>query len=165
MKDHPLTNEELFEYATKIVDGRYSDYDLLEVLNSYFSNTDILKCSLSDKMKYQLEFLGYIDYINPNLDYRYIVITDLDTQYSPKFKAYCLKNGRVLEMRVKNKLVKKDPGIKSCFEDKRFENGDILFMKKWRKENKRRKTNDGWIKVPDEFNWWIVDYEVGGRDI
>lgn len=152
------TEDELFKYATKIIDGKYSEYDLQGVLNAYYLTSEIPPCSLSDKMKYQLEFLGYIDYKNEDLDPRYIVITDLDTTYSPKFKAYCMKNGVTCEMRVKKRFIKTDPAIQSCFEEQPFENGDILFMDRCRKENKRRKTSEGWIKVPDEFNWWILKY-------
>ena len=158
LKDYNMSEDELFKYATKIVDGKYSEYNLLGVLNVYYFTSEIQPCILADKLKYQLEYLGYIDYKNDKLSSRYIVVTDLDTKYSPKFKAYCMKTGETCEMKVKNKLIYKDPTVKSCFEKNPFENGDILYMIKCRKENKRKKVDGEWVKSPDEFNWWIIEY-------
>ena len=123
IKKYKPTEEELFEYATKIIDGKYSDYNLQGVLNAYYLTSDIIPCTLADKLKYQLEFLGYIDYKNEDLDAKYIVVTNLDTKYSPKFKAYCLKNGKTAEMRVKKRLIKTDREITTSFAEEPFEEG------------------------------------------
>lgn len=109
-------------------------------------------------IKFQYEVLGYIEYINEELNPRYIVITDLDTSYSPKFKAYCLKTGQVCEMKIHSRLVKKDKRIKTSFADTPFENGDVLYMTKCDKDARRRKGEDGWEIVSNEFVWWINDY-------
>lgn len=154
------SQEDLFKYATKVVDGKYSEYDLRKVLNLHIASLNIPECTLPDKMKYQLEFLGYIDYIDENLEEgnRYIVVTDLDTTYSPKFKAYCIGTGETIEMKVKKKLVKKDPAIKVSYAQVPFEEGDILYMQTCRKEPKRKKVDGEWTTVQNEFNWWLINY-------
>jgi len=158
VKKYEISEEDLFKYATKIVDGKYSDYNLRTVLKNHIESLKIPECTLADKMKYQLEFLGYVDYVDASVDSRYLVITDLDTKYSPKFKAYCIKNGESLDMKVKKKLVKRDPAIKTCFTDTPFEDGDIIYVNKFRKEPRKRKTESGWENVPGEWNWWCIDY-------
>ena len=159
IKKYNPSDEELFKYATKIIDGRYSNYNLRKVLTNYFIKmNDIPVCTLPQKIKYQLEFLGYVDYKNDSLNNRYIVVTDLDTTYTPRFKAYCIKSGDTCDIKVKKRLNKKDPAVKVSYAELPFEDGDILYMTKCRKENKRKKTDDGWVNIPNEFDWVITDY-------
>lgn len=121
-------------------------------------NTEVSPCSLTDKIKYQLDLLGYIDYVNPELDAKYVLVTKLDDKYSPKFQGYCLKNGQTCELRVSKKKNPKDKEVKTTFTEVPFKDGDILYMNKCKKKPKQKKTDSGWEIVPGEFNWWITDY-------
>lgn len=157
-KKYDVTDEQKEMFATKIVFGRFSNIDMKGMLKKILKTSVIPKCTLSMKMKYQIEHLGYIEYVNPELSNRYIVILDLDTQYSPKFKAYCMQTGQMCEMKIHNKLVKKDKRIKTCFNDTPVENGDIVYMIRCDKEARKRKGENGWENVPGEFVWWINEY-------
>lgn len=114
-----------------------------------------LHTPLEVKLRWQLELLGYVDYSDPNLDSRLILISDLDTKYSPRFKAICLKTGQSCEMRVASKGNPRDG--KTTFNRVPFENGDILWMDKCVKKPKQRKTENGW-EIAEGFNWWIDNY-------
>lgn len=157
-KKYQVTDEQKRMFATKTVIGRFSNINMKGLLKKILSISNIEKCTLSQKMKYQIEHLGYIEYVNPELSNRYIVILDLDTQYSPKFKAYCMQTGQMCEMKIHNKLVKKDKRIKTCFNDTPVENGDIVYMIRCDKEARKRKGENGWENVPGEFVWWINEY-------
>lgn len=157
-KKYNVTEDQKQMFATKTVIGRFSDINMKGLLKKILSISNIDKCTLSQKMKYQIEHLGYIEYVNPELSNRYIVILDLDTQYSPKFKAYCMQTGQMCEMKIHNKLVKKDKRIKTCFNDTPVENGDIVYMIRCDKEARKRKGENGWENVPGEFVWWINEY-------
>lgn len=146
--------------AIKEADKTFMNVNIYLLLCIVEQEINIPKCSLSQMIKYQQEHLGYIDYINPKLDSRYIVITELDKQYSPKFKGYCLKTGQVCELKVYKKLDGRNKNIKSSYSIKPFENGDILYMKTCDKKPKQKKVGDEWVTIPDEFNWWITDYNI-----
>jgi hypothetical protein len=81
--------------------------------------------SLQNKIRYQQEFLSYIDYVNPNLDPRWVVVTGLDTKYSPRFYAYCLKNGQTCQIKVRKnrKGGKNNYYLVNTYEDTPFNNG------------------------------------------
>lgn len=146
-------------FATKVVTGKFDNINCKALLKYILRNMDNVKtCALSQRIKYQLEHLGYIEYINPELDTRYVVILDLDISYSPKFQAYCLNNGQVCEMKIHSRLVKKDSRIKVSFQEIPVENGDIIYMKKCDKEPRKRKVDGEWQNVPNEYVWWINDY-------
>lgn len=159
-KKFEITEEQKNKFATKTVIGRFSNVDMKGLLKSVLtiSRLYVDRCSLSQRIKYQIEHLGYVEYVNPKLDVRYIVILDIDTTYSPKFKAYCLKNGQICDMKIHSRLIKKDKRIKVSYSDIPVENGDVIYMAKCDKEPRKRKGEDGWETVPNEFVWWINDY-------
>lgn len=159
-KKFDVTEEQKNKFATKTIIGRFSNVDMKELLKSVLTTSGlyVARCSLSQRIKYQIEHLGYVEYVNPKLDVRYIVILDIDTTYSPKFKAYCLKNGQICDMKIHSRLVKKDKKIKVSYSDVPVENGDVVYMARCDKEPRKRKGEDGWETVPNEFVWWINDY-------
>ena len=157
-KKFEITDEQKEKFATKTVIGRFSDVNTKGLLKYMLSTMKVDKCSLSQRMKYQIEHLGYVEYVNPKLDVRYIVILDIDTMYSPKFKAYCLKTGQICEMKIHSRLIKKDKRIKVSYSEVPVENGDVIYMSRCDKEPKKRKIDDEWQIVPNEFVWWINDY-------
>lgn len=159
-KKFKITEEQKNKFATKTIIGRFSNVDMKGLLKSVLTISGLYvdKCSLSQRIKYQIEHLGYVEYTNPKLDVRYIVILDIDTTYSPKFKAYCLKTGQICDMKIHSRLVKKDKRIKVSYSDVPVENGDVIYMARCDKEPRKRKGEDGWETVPNEFVWWINDY-------
>ena len=159
-KKFEITEDQKNRFATKTVIGRFSSVDMKGLLKSVLTISGLYvdRCSLSQRIKYQIEHLGYVEYINPKLDVRYIVILDIDTTYSPKFKAYCLKNGQICDMKIHSRLVKKDKKIKVSYSEVPVENGDVVYMARCDKEPRKRKGEDGWETVPNEFVWWINDY-------
>jgi len=147
------------EFATKVVVGKFSNIQMRNMLKHVLKATTINNCSLSQRMKYQLEHLGYIEYVDSKLDVRNVVIIDLDTTYSPKFKAYCLKTGQMCDMKIHSRLIKKDKRIKTSYADTPIENGDIIYMVRCDKEPRKKKVDDEWQTVPNEFVWWINEYK------
>lgn len=157
-KKYNVSEKDKRMFATKEVTGRFTAIHNRKLLKYLWEKNDVQKCSLSQRMKYQLEHLGYIEYVNSNLSPRYIVITDIDTTYSPKFNAYCLKTGQMSPMKIHNRLNNKDEKIKMSFERLPVENGDVVYMNKCDKEAKRKKVDGEWMTVPGEWVWWLNDY-------
>ena len=161
-----LHNINIKKYATdklesgKISEKQYRITDWIGLVKEIVKNIENDEFSLCTLLKFQIDILGYIKYINPDLTNRHIAILELDTTYSPKFKAYCLKNGQVCEMKIHKTIPRNDKKVKSCFKDTPVENGDIIYMEKCDKEPRRKKNPDGsWGIVEGEFNWWINQYK------
>ena len=113
---------------------------------------------MSQKLKYQIELLGHIVYTDPTMDKRIVAVTELDTTYSPKFKAYCLATGQSTELKVHKSRNPKDESVTVSFREEPFCDGDILYMKRPMKRPKFIKSEDGWIKSETETVWWLEDY-------
>lgn len=154
-----VSEETVRKYAEKETEKMFTKVDTLALLKDLIAKCEYPQMAISDYIKYQLEHLGYIEYVNPELTHRHIAVTELNTTYSPKFKAYCLKNGQICEMKIHKKRNPRDKSVKTSFNDVPFENGDVLYMDSCTKKQKQRKNENGeWEVVPGEFNWWIDSY-------
>lgn len=153
-----ILSEEYTENDISAEDGTFSNLNAEALCRNLKYNGEPLL--LKDKIKAQQEFLSYIDYTNPDLDSRYVVVTNLDATYSPKFNAYCLKNGKTCPMKVRKTRSGKAAAVYTTFKEKPFENGDILYMKKCRQEPKVKMVDGEWIKDYGNKEWWIYEYDV-----
>lgn len=158
-KKYKLDNETLNKYATKKTVGRFDGIDAKKILYDLSEWCQTEPCSISQRIKYQVEHLGYVEYVDPDADKHLVAILDLDTTYTPKFEAYSLMTGQSCTMKIRNKIPRNNKRVKTCFKDVPLENGDIIYMNKCSKEAKNKKGSDGeWITVPGEFWWYIDDY-------
>ena len=161
-KKFEVTEEEKQKFAIKTVYGKYEGIHTRQILKYLLANSKHPPATIHQRIRWQSELLGYIDYTNKDIDKRYFVVTQLDDKYSPKFNAYCINNGKSVEMRVRKKRNPKNKmdKCKTSFTDKPFENGDILYLKSWGIEPKMKKTDAGWEKDPSVMINWMYDYEI-----
>ena len=157
IKKFDLNPVDLLPYATKIVIGRFSELDNAGLLRSIEASLLDIDTPLETKIQYQREYLGYIDSIIPDMDPRSVVVTELDTKYTPRFTAYCLKNGKTCEMRIHKRKDRRN-GVLTAWSDLPVNEGDIIYMKKCEKKPRQKKVGDKWVNVPGEYVWWINDY-------
>lgn len=146
------------KYATKISEAEYCKMDAYKLLTELQYRGSIM--GVKEKIKYQKEYLSYIDYTDPTMDVRYIVVTNLDTRYSPKFTAYCIKNGQTCPMKVRKNKKGRTPGVITSFKESPFEEGDILYMSKVKQEPKAKMIDGEWQRDYSDKEWWIYDYKV-----
>lgn len=160
-KKYQITKDELQVFATKIVYGKYDGINVKKILKYLLANSKYPPCSVAQKIKYEQELLGYIDYKDQSFDKRTIVVTNLDAKWSPKFVGYCINNGKTCELKIHKKKNPRDKSVKTTWSDLPLENGDIIYMKNCKKEPRRRKNKDGdWEDIPDTFDWWLNDYSI-----
>ncbi len=168
-----VINKNKFEELNHIIskhsretEKQYRDIDNYKILEKIWDSIPNKEISIAEKLKAQTDYLGYIDYANPKIDKKYILVTKLDTKYSPKFIGYCLNNGKTQELKVyKQKRGRGIPGVKTYFKNNPFKDGDLLYTKKFRDSLKSRKTDSGFEKIPNTQEWWLIDYKVVNDDV
>ena len=163
-----LDNIDIKKYATdvsektgKISDKQYKITDWEGLVKALVAEIPDDEYSLKDIIKFQQDILGYIEYFNPSFDKKIVVVTKLNTDYSPKFEGFCLNNRKVAELKIHKKKNPKDKSIKTAWTDLQLQEGDIIYLKELKKEPKKRKNSEGkWETIPDVFDWWLNDYEI-----
>lgn len=146
------------KFCTRITDKQYNGVDSNALIEYIIASRTPLITSLSDRIKYQLETLGYVNYTDQRINPRLVVILNLDTRYSPRFAAYSLKTGQAVDMKVHSRKNPKDKSIETSFKEVPLENGDVVYMNKCIKKNKMRKTDNGFEPVEGQFEWWLTSY-------
>ena len=162
-----LENISINKYATdisektgKVSSKQYRITDWKGLVKEIVSQIPDDEYSIKDIVKFQQEILGYIEYTNREFDKRIVVVTKLDTTYSPKFEAFCLNNGQVAEIKIHKRKNPKDKAIKVSWNELPLEEGDVIYMKECKKEQKRRKNkNNEWEGISGQFEWWLNDYD------
>lgn len=142
----------------KISDKQFTNVDWVGIVKELASKVPDEEFGILQLVKFQYDVLKYIDYVDESIEWRYVVVTDLNTSYSPKFNAYSINNGKVVEMKVHKAKPKFDKNVVNSFKEIPFEDGDILYIKIVKKQPKKHKVNDEWVVIPDTFEWWIKDY-------
>ena len=108
-----------------------------------------------DQVNEEREILGYILYRDKKIDKRYIYVLDLDTRYAPRFQGYCLSNGKQESLKIYSNI----------FENKEFEEGSILYCKKFEKKPPYKFVNGQFVHdMEAEKQWWVTVYDTISYD-
>ena len=74
-----ISEETVRKYAEKETEKTFTKVDTLALLKDLVVECECPQMTISDYIKYQLEHLGYIEYVNPELTSRHIAVTELNT--------------------------------------------------------------------------------------
>lgn len=134
----------------KETEKQFRGFDETKFFSIIGTNFHIKKESISEIVKYQQEYLGYIDYINPEMS-KVIYVLDVNTKYSPKLTVYSLKNGTTTICKVRKRL----------FRTKPIEANTIIRVKSTEWEDRYIKNENGEsVPVEGEKELWITDYSL-----
>ena len=153
-----MPEDMMYKYATKISPAEYDELDAYKLLTELKYNGTMM--SIGEKIKVQQDYMSYINYIDPNMGKQYVVVTNLNTVYSPRFTAYCLNNGKTCTIKVRKNKKGRDYRVKNSFKDTPFKEGDIIRMIKCKQEPKAKLVDGVWQRDYNDKEWWMYEYEV-----
>lgn len=151
------TNDIIAKYSRQ-TEKQFRDLDNEKILLDIWNRIPNEDLSILEKIDAQKEYLGYVDYANPELDKRYVLVMNLDTRFSPRFNAYCLNNGKTEQIKVYKEPRGRRMNNVTYYSDIPFKEGDILFCKKFNLKPQSRKTENGWEQIPGTLEWWLISY-------
>ena len=158
-----LPQDLVAKYAEKETEKMFTKVDTSGLLNEITQNYKYPETTLMDKVKYQMECLGYIDIIDPEADKRLYCVTKVDVRKSiVNADIYELHSGKTQSV----KLWRKD------FDMNPFAEGNILYLYRVEKKNKREpsskinpKTGKPiWVAIPDKWEFWLQSYRLEGGE-
>lgn len=147
-KLNPLETEIVKKYARE-TNSQYRDLDLPKIINELTDMLENKDIPLKDRLETQLEYLGYIDYINPNIDKSKLYVVDVNTKYTPVLTLYCLNNGNTNRLKLAKKKYNNNP----------IDKGDFILMLDYSRKPRKRKIDDKWIELPEK-EWHLENYIV-----
>lgn len=149
---------EQYSVPTKATYTKFNSDDFLTNVWNILPNKDV---SLSCKLSFQNELLGYIDYQNNKLPKKYVLITDINTKYTPVVYTYSLNSSVSIKCKISKKLWNNDGELKK---------NDIIYIHSMQKKFGCKKVGEKTLangKVKPIFEedkskqeWWITNYSV-----
>jgi|GEM_PF-449204 len=150
--------EILTKYANVETEKTLKDIRMDELMVELMSNIQDKDISIEDVFKVQMDYLGYIDYKNDKLEKRYVLVTSINTKYTPVVDTYCLNNGGTCRCKIS----------KTIFKDKEIDVGDIIYIhnmtrkfgykKVGEKEDKKGNVKPIFEQDESKQDWWITSY-------
>lgn len=145
-----IKEEYIVPYAGKETEKTFMSVNTTDLLKHLSKCTVVQRRSLHDKVKSQIEYLGYTD-ISDNRYSKMLAIIEVDTKYSPKIKAHALKNGNQITCKID----------KMTFNKTKIQPGDIIRVyDQTFKPKLKRLENGNFEQVPGEKELWLKKYEI-----
>jgi len=135
-------------FATKETEKMLTGVNFPSFLKYTSKKIKAPKRKLSEKIKSQIDYLGYITIIDKKYSGMAVVLS-VDAKYSPKLKMYSLKNGTTLDCKINKKTFNKD----------KLSEGDIVRIVSTSSKPKVQKNENGeWVNIPGTKELWINSY-------
>ena len=140
-------------------EATYTKFDYDKSLQEIWNSLDNEDANFKDKISFQKEILGYIDYKNDKLNKRYVLASDINTKYTPVINTYCLNNGASCKCKISKKIWNNEP----------IQENDIVFIHAMERKFGCKKVGEktdknGKIKPifeqTDDLVWWITEYSI-----
>lgn len=135
----------------------YTKFDYDKALQEIWSSLKNEDAKLQNRIIYQKEILGYLDYKNPELDKRYVLVSDINTKYTPTMSTYCLNNGNTCQCKISKRIWNDEP----------LQENSIIYIHQMEQKFRMKKVDDkpdkrGKMKPTfeptEELIWYITSY-------
>lgn len=142
-------------------ESTYGKLDWYKSLLDIWDNIVNRDIKFKERLSFHNDILGYIDYRNEKIEKRYVLVTDINTKYTPVVNTYCLNNGSTCKCKISKKLWNNDGQLNE---------NDIIYIHAMEKKfgfKKVGETTDKKGKIKPIFEedqtkteWWITNYSV-----
>ena len=141
------------KYAAKETKSQYRDIDNNGLIKELCSKIENKSLTITEQVKFEIEYLGYPIYTNPNIADCYYIVTEF-TQYKdasrPYFTLYNLRNGNTIKTKIKQGKAYKEQPFGLC---------SVLDVREFTYKNKTKLVDGEW-QQSDELEPILETYEV-----
>lgn len=141
------------KYSNKETQSQYREIDNIGLLSELCNKIENKSMNVVEQMKFEKEYLQYIEYINPKVSDDYYIVIDFKT-YKNSTQPYLIvrniSSGEELKTRIKRSNI---------YKSKPFGEFSILKIYGFIWDFKRKKVGDDWI-ITDEKEPILEEYEV-----
>ena len=148
-------SEEMFrEYSAVETNTLFKEVDKERLVADIFNMIADVDIPLQTILSAEVEYMGYVQYKNPSLNKRYVLITDVNTKYTPIVNTYSLNSGVSIKCKISKKIWE---GL---------EVGNIIYIEDIQKKFGFKKVGEDEKGKPifekdlNKIEWWIEKYSI-----
>lgn len=148
-----ITNDLVHKYAQKETAKQYREIDNEGLLKAALKKIPNKSIDMIEQIKAEKDYLGYVEYINADVDENYYIILDYKTykdETKPYFVVRNIKTGEEINTRIKQSKI---------YKEKPFGEYAVLLIQGFTWEYRKRCINGEW-KTTDELTPILETYEV-----
>lgn len=142
----------LKQFCAKETDKQYSGFDSYKCLSDLIDKIPNEDISTYAKLKYQLEYYGYVNIIDENIDRSYWFVSDITPRGNNQIlDLYKINTGTHQQTKIRNKIFQVQP----------FSKGDTLNVTLFSQEGKWIKDEEGkWKQSNSDKEYFINEYNI-----
>lgn len=142
----------LKQFCAKETDKQYSGFDSYKCLSDLIDKIPNEDISTYAKLKYQLEYYGYVNIIDENIDRSYWLVSDITPRGNNQIlDLYKINTGTHQQTKIRNKIFQTQP----------FSKGDTLNITLFSQEGKWIKDEEGkWKQSNSDKEYFINEYNI-----
>lgn len=142
----------LKQFCAKETDKQYSGFDSYKCLSDLIDKIPNEDISTYAKLKYQLEYYGYVNIIDENIDRSYWLVSDITPRGNNQIlDLYKINTGTHQQTKIRNKIFQIQP----------FSKGDTLNVTLFSQEGKWIKDEEGkWKQSNSDKEYFINEYNI-----
>lgn len=142
----------LKQFCAKETDKQYSGFDSYKCLSDLIDKIPNEDISTYAKLKYQLEYYGYVNIIDENIDRSYWFVSDITPRGNNQIlDLYKINTGTHQQTKIRNKIFQTQP----------FNKGDTLNVTLFSQEGKWIKDEEGkWKQSNSDKEYFINEYSI-----
>jgi DNA polymerase-3 subunit alpha len=144
------------KYSNKITNTLYKELDTIGLVNELINKVENKPMSVVEQVKFELEYLEYTTYINPDVSEKFDIVIDFKV-YKSKTKPYFLlrniKTGEEMKTKIKDGQL---------FVENPFNQFNILKVEEFKTQFKMMNNGGKWERSKTETEEILVQYNVVG---
>ncbi|MGL4571723.1 MAG: PHP domain-containing protein [Clostridium sp.] len=146
---HPLTLEVARKYAKTETEKLLKNFDMAGMISELSNSLENEDISIKDRFETELEYVGYLSYVDKSYDDHVCVVSDFKTNNwgTPFVTLYRLNNGRSMTLKVDRRYYNSKPIAKY----------DVIVCKQITPKPKKRKVDNKWIDL-EEKEYILTSY-------
>lgn len=151
-KEYLVKKLYLKQFCAKETDKQYSGFDSYKCLSDLIDKIPNEDISTYAKLKYQLEYYGYVNIIDENIDRSYWFVSDITPRGNNQIlDLYKINTGTHQQTKIRNKIFQVQP----------FSKGDTLNVTLFSQEGKWIKDEEGkWKQSNSDKEYFINEYSI-----
>lgn len=151
-KEYLVKKLYLKQFCAKETEKQYSGFDSYKCLSDLIDKIPNEDISTYAKLKYQLEYYGYVNIIDENIDRSYWFVSDITPRGNNQIlDLYKINTGTHQQTKIRNKIFQIQP----------FSKGDTLNVTLFSQEGKWIKDEEGkWKQSNSDKEYFINEYNI-----
>jgi hypothetical protein len=147
------------KYSNKITEKLFKEIDIKALINHLIKKITFSKRTPVELLECEHEYYGYMQ-TTFNISDKFVIVYEIDLKYTPKLITYNLRTGDNKTYKIYKDNLYGSQTYDTPEQKQLINKYDVIKIIKTKKQNKRKKVGNDWIKIENEYEEIIKSYSI-----